>query len=64
MDGRVLVYSPAAMILFGVETADVLIGRLITDFVVTEDRNRAYANISRMLGRGSDRSNGARTNTG
>jgi two-component system, cell cycle sensor histidine kinase and response regulator CckA len=56
MDGRVCVCSPAALTMFGVETADSLLGQLITDFVVPEDRNQAYTNIGRMAERGADRS--------
>lgn len=49
LDGRVLMASPAALVLTGCEREDQLLGRSIADFIVPEDRDRAAANVALMF---------------
>ncbi len=56
MEGRIRIHSPAALTIFGFDAAENLSGRLITEFVVPEDRERARANMGRMYERSLDRS--------
>ncbi len=46
-DGRVIMVSPVAMVLFRHSGGDNFVGRLITDFIVPEDRERAMAQVAR-----------------
>ncbi len=56
MEARIRMYSPVALTIFGFESSEDLAGRLITEFIVPEDRELAFANISRMAARSADRS--------
>ncbi|HPM71551.1 MAG TPA: PAS domain S-box protein, partial [Spirochaetales bacterium] len=49
LQGRMLMFSPKARTMFGVEDGEDRIGCLVTDFMAPEDRPRAAANIGRML---------------
>jgi len=49
LEGRILMVSPVARRLWRSEREDALLGRLFTEFVVPEDRERVLANIGRML---------------
>jgi len=49
MDGSIRMVSPAALILYGCESADDLLGRNMFDFLIPEDRNRALMNSMTML---------------
>ncbi len=49
LGGRMLMFSPKARPMFGVEDGEEYLGRPVTDFMVPEDRPRAAANIGRML---------------
>jgi PAS domain S-box-containing protein len=48
LEGRILMVSPAASKMSGCEP-DRLVGSMVTDFIVPEDRNRAASNLARML---------------
>ena len=51
LQGRILMTSPAAFTLFGFDRdrEKELLGRLITDFIVPEDRERAASNFALMF---------------
>ena len=49
LEGHVLMASPMGLTMFGLDQEEVLQGRLITDFLVPEDRERALSNISLMF---------------
>jgi PAS domain S-box-containing protein len=49
MQGRVLMFSPAALPMFGYGPTDMGQGRPLTDFIVPEDRPRAGAHIAEKL---------------
>jgi len=49
MQGQILMISPSAFTIFGYDPDTVFLGRLITDFIVAEDRERALSNILLML---------------
>jgi PAS domain S-box-containing protein len=44
-EGRHLMVSPGAVTMFGCEREEDLIGHLVTDFIVPEDRERAIHNV-------------------
>ena len=48
-DGRHLMVSPGAMAMFGGAHEDELVGHLLTDCIIPEDRARATANVARLL---------------
>jgi PAS domain S-box-containing protein len=48
LEGRMLMFSPSASMMFGYERDEMPSGALVGDFLVPEDRARAYANISLM----------------
>ncbi|MEI8333956.1 MAG: PAS domain S-box protein, partial [Chloroflexota bacterium] len=52
LDGRVRIASPAAVTMFGYERAAQIVGRSVTEFMVPDDRERAMADVARMLGEG------------
>jgi diguanylate cyclase (GGDEF)-like protein/PAS domain S-box-containing protein len=45
VEGRILMVSPGAVTMFGCERDEELLGRLVTDVIVPEDRERAAANV-------------------
>ncbi len=45
MNGRILMVSPKALTMFGYQEEEIL-GRLITDFIIAEDRERAILRIT------------------
>jgi len=47
--GRMLMFSPKALPMFGIEDGASYLGSPVTDFIVPEDRPRAGANIGRMM---------------
>ncbi len=49
LEGRLRIASPAAVAVFGYQREQEMLGRLLTDFLVPEDRERAQANIARMI---------------
>lgn len=49
LEGRITMFSPATLKLFGYEDSNEIIGRLVTDFLVPEDRERALADTSLRL---------------
>ena len=49
LEGRVRIVSPAALAMFGYEREEEMLGRSLTGFLVPEDRERAAANVMRML---------------
>lgn len=49
LQGRMLMYSPKALPMFGIEDGKSYVGTPVTDFMVPEDRPRAGANIGRMM---------------
>jgi len=48
LEGRIRMASPAAMTLLGYASEEELLGHLLTDFLVSEDRDRAQANVALM----------------
>ncbi len=46
MQGRIIMVSPAAVTLFGYDLEEAGIGRMVTDFIAPEDRDRALSNIA------------------
>ncbi|MDO9069285.1 MAG: PAS domain S-box protein [Deltaproteobacteria bacterium] len=49
LSGTILMVSPATLSTFGFSTETDAVGHLFTDFLVTDDRERAKGNISLML---------------
>ncbi|MHB1462179.1 MAG: PAS domain S-box protein [Armatimonadota bacterium] len=49
LDGRMLMVSQTAMTMFRFDQQEKVLGRLVTDFVVTEDRERALSNITSLF---------------
>jgi PAS domain S-box-containing protein len=49
LEGRILMVSPVARRIWRSEQEDTLLGRLFTEFVIPEHRDRMLANIARML---------------
>jgi len=49
LQGRILMYSPKALSVFGIEDGSAYIGASVTDFIVPEDRARAGDNLGRMM---------------
>jgi PAS domain S-box-containing protein len=50
LDGRIKMFSPATLKLFGYDDRDEILGRLVSDFLVPEDRQRAMSDISLRVG--------------
>ena len=48
-DGRFLMVSPGAVEMVGCNREEDLLGALLTDFIVPEDRERAASNIARLV---------------
>ncbi|MCX7002455.1 MAG: PAS domain S-box protein [bacterium] len=48
-NGRHLMVSPGALAMFGCAHENELVGHLLTDFIVPDDRARAAANVARVL---------------
>ncbi len=48
LEGRILMFSPAALGMFGYDDADGHLGCPISDFIVPEDRERAFSNVALM----------------
>jgi PAS domain S-box-containing protein len=48
-EGRIVMLSPAARAIFGFERDEQGLGRLVTDFIVPEDRDRAMAQVRARL---------------
>ncbi|MFA4932276.1 MAG: PocR ligand-binding domain-containing protein [Caldisericia bacterium] len=46
LEGRILMVSPAALRVFGCKREEELLGRLVTDFIVPEDRERASSSVA------------------
>ncbi len=46
LNGHILMASPAALKMFGYEREEQGLGRLLTDYIVPEDRDRAASNLS------------------
>ena len=49
LKGRVCIVTPAAMSMFNWEREEDLVGHPVTEYVAPEDRDRAAANIARMV---------------
>ena len=49
LTARILMVSPSTLRLFGYQQPEELIGQLITDFIIAEDRQRAMANMYLMF---------------
>jgi PAS domain S-box-containing protein len=49
LEGRVLLVSPAAVSMLGHEREEEMLGRLMLEFLVPEDRERAQANVRLMF---------------
>ena len=49
LEGRMLMVSPAALAMCGCEREEELLGRPVTDLIVSEDRGRAAANLVLLL---------------
>ena len=49
LDGRILMVSPAAMKMFRAAPERPIVGRSILDFIAPADRERAQADVARML---------------
>ncbi|HZY42720.1 MAG TPA: PAS domain S-box protein, partial [Anaerolineae bacterium] len=47
--GRILMVSPVALTIFGYEREEELLGHLVTEFIVPEDRDRAASNVALMF---------------
>ena len=52
LEGRILMVSPAASVMFGFNSPEEGKGMLITDFITPEDHERARSHIVRMLQEG------------
>lgn len=48
LEGRILMASPAAVMLFGCKSEDEMLGYFVADFIVPEDRERSLLSIARM----------------
>jgi len=48
LDGRMIMFSPAALTMFGYESGDSLLGHPVTEFMVPEERERAGINFMKM----------------
>jgi PAS domain S-box-containing protein len=48
LEGRILMTSPVTLTMFHCSGENEMLGRLVTDFIVTEERERAAANIALM----------------
>ncbi len=49
LESRILMVSPVALTMFGCGQEERLLGRLLTDFIVPEDRERAWSNVALMF---------------
>jgi len=49
LEGRILMVSPAALTMFGCVREEDMLKRLVTDFIVPEDRDRASSNVALMF---------------
>ncbi len=49
LEGQILMVSPVGMTMFGYNQEDSIQGRLLLDFIVPEDRDRALSNIAKMF---------------
>ncbi len=49
LEGRVLMASPVGLTMFGYSRQEQVLGRLFTDFIVPEDRDRALADIALLF---------------
>ena len=49
LEGRILMVSSAVVSMFGWERAGELVGHLLTDFVASEDWDRAASNVARIV---------------
>ena len=49
MEGRISMVSPVAVIMFGYTPEETGIGRMVTDFIAPDDRDRALSNIALKL---------------
>jgi len=49
LEGRILLVSPKALIMFGSDREKELLGRLVTDFIVSEDHDRVLSNVALMF---------------
>lgn len=49
LEGRILMVSPVGLTMFGYARQEQLLGRMITDFIVEEDRNRALSDIALLF---------------
>jgi PAS domain S-box-containing protein len=48
MEGRILMVSPAVLAIAGCEREEEMLGRLFSDFIVPDDRDRASSNVGFM----------------
>ena len=48
MEGRILIVSPSVLSMVGCKREEEVLGRLFTDFVSLDDRNRASSDVERM----------------
>ena len=48
LEGRILMTSPGALIMVGCDLEKQMLGRMLTDFIIPEERERAAATISFM----------------
>jgi PAS domain S-box-containing protein len=49
LEGRILLVSPAGLTMFGYDRQEQVTGKVINDFIVPEDRDRALANITLLF---------------
>ncbi len=48
LDGRILMTSPGALMMLGCDIEQQMLGRMLTDFIIPEDRERAATTIASM----------------
>jgi len=49
LESRILMVSPVALTMFGCRQEERLLGRLLSDFIVPEDREHAWSNVALMF---------------
>ncbi len=48
MAGQILIVSPSSVRMFGYETENQMVGRLVLDFIIPEERERAAGDMARL----------------
>ncbi len=49
LEGRILMVSPAGLTMFGYDRQEQLLGKVVTDFIVPQERDRALAEIALLF---------------